>query len=44
MRPGGRKVMIHDFGLVTRSGAAVELSAVREKFHDAFQMLWSDDI
>ena len=44
VRPGDRKVMIHDFGLVTRNAAAVELSAVREKFHAAFQMLWSDEI
>jgi glutamate dehydrogenase len=38
------KVMIHDFGLVTRDGSAVDLAAVREKFHTAFRALWNEEI
>ena len=35
------EVWLHDFGLVTRSGAAVDVEAVRELFEVAFARIWS---
>ncbi len=44
IRPDGRLVMIHDFGLETRDGSAVELAAVRDNFQDAFIRIWNGDV
>ncbi len=41
---GGRKVMIHDFGLETESGATVDLGALRENFQDAFLSVWRGEV
>ena len=41
---GGRKVMIHDFGLETRSGAAVDLGAIRDNFQEALLGVWRGDV
>ena len=41
---GGDAVMIHDFGLETRSGADVKLDEVREIFHDAFSRVWRGEM
>jgi glutamate dehydrogenase len=35
-----RTVMIHDFGLETQSGAAIELSEVADRFRQAFLAVW----
>ena len=37
-------VMIHDFGLATCDGAAIDLAAVRMNFHTAFEALWTDEL
>jgi glutamate dehydrogenase len=39
-----RLVMVHDFGLVTRNGASVDLDAIRENFHDAFGRAWAGEL
>jgi glutamate dehydrogenase len=41
---GHRKVMIHDFGLETRSGAAVDLGAIRDNFQEAFLGVWRGEV
>ena len=44
VRPGGGDdfvVLIHDFGLVRRSGADMDLSRVRENFHEVFLRVWT---
>ncbi|MGB0681374.1 MAG: NAD-glutamate dehydrogenase [Magnetovibrionaceae bacterium] len=33
-------VMIHDFGLTTRDGSAVDIPAVRDQFHEVFRRVW----
>jgi glutamate dehydrogenase len=38
---GGRMVMIHDFGVETRSGSGIDIAAVRERFHEAFLAIWN---
>lgn len=38
------RVWVHDFGMVTRSGAVADLSAVRDKFHDAFERIWLGEV
>ncbi|MBL6957545.1 MAG: NAD-glutamate dehydrogenase [Rhodospirillales bacterium] len=40
----GRLVMIHDFGLQTRDGSAVDLKAVAVNFQDAFRRVWFGDM
>jgi glutamate dehydrogenase len=39
-----RKVMIHDFGLQTRSGVAVDLAAIRDSFQETFLSVWRGDV
>jgi len=39
-----RKVMIHDFGLETRSGAPVDLGAVRDNFQETLLDVWRGDV
>jgi glutamate dehydrogenase len=34
-------IMIHDFGLVTASGASIDLSAIRSSFQEAFRYVWT---
>ena len=41
---GAGAVMIHDFGLETRSGAPVKLDGVREIFHGAFSRVWRGEM
>ena len=38
--PGAPMVMIHDFGLQTRSSAPIDLGAVRANFQEAFLAVW----
>ena len=38
------KFWIQDFGLATRSGAAVDLAAVKTKFEDAFVRIWAGEV
>jgi len=37
-------VRIHNFGLVTSDGAAVDLDAVRDEFHESFERIWRGDM
>jgi len=37
-------IMIHDFGLVSRSGDEVDLDEVRDNFHEAFRRVWSGEM
>ena len=39
-----RTVLIHDFGLETESGAAVDLGAVRDNFQNAFLSVWKGEV
>jgi glutamate dehydrogenase len=43
-RHAGGKFWIQDFGLVTRSGAAVDLNAAKAKFEDAFARIWAGEV
>jgi glutamate dehydrogenase len=38
---GGRIVMVHDFGVETRSGSGIDIGAVRDRFHEAFLAVWN---
>ena len=40
----GRIVMIHDFGLDTSDGAAVDLDGIRDNFQTAFLRVWNGDV
>ena len=40
----GRTIWIHDFGMVTRDGAEVDVSEVKEVFHDAFTRVWAGEM
>ncbi len=44
VRPDGRLVMIHDFGLETKDGSAIDLGAVRQNFQDAFIRIWRGEV
>ncbi|MGF1641293.1 MAG: NAD-glutamate dehydrogenase [Rhodospirillales bacterium] len=47
VRLGGgdrRTVMIHDFGLELRSGATVELGAIRDNFEEAVRGVWRGEL
>ena len=45
VRPNDRNdVWIHDFGMVSRSGAAIDLESVRDAFEDTFERVWHGDI
>ena len=35
---------IHDFGLVSRSGATADIAAVKDKFEDAFARVWAGEV
>ena len=37
-------IMIHDFGLVSRNGAAIDIEAVRQYFHEVFSRVWHGDM
>ncbi len=39
-----RPIWIHDFGMVTPDGAEVDVSGVRELFHEAFARVWSGEM
>jgi glutamate dehydrogenase len=39
-----RTVMIHDFGLETRDGTAIDLSVVRELFQETFLRTWLGEV
>ena len=39
-----RTVMIHDFGVETRSGSAIDIAAVRERFQNAFLAIWNGSV
>jgi len=39
-----RVVMVHDFGLATRDGRAVDFEGIRENFHEAFHRVWRGEI
>ncbi len=41
---GRGTLVIHNFGLRSKSGAAVDLAAIRTNFHDAFQRVWIGEI
>lgn len=41
---GHDRMVIHDFGMVTGDGAAVDFAEVRAVFHDAFQKVWSGEV
>ncbi|MFQ5618300.1 MAG: NAD-glutamate dehydrogenase [Rhodospirillales bacterium] len=41
---GTDMVMIQDFGLETRNGAAVNLGAIRGNFHDTFDRVWRGEV
>ena len=43
-RGGHDLIMIHDFGLVTRNGAAVDVEKVRANFHEVFSRVWHGDM
>ena len=38
---GGQPVWIHDFIMATADGAEVEVSNIRDKFHEAYARIWS---
>jgi len=41
---GADKVLIHDFGLETRTGAAVNLGAIRGNFQATFRRVWRGEV
>ncbi len=43
-RHAAESFWIHDFGLATRSGAAVEVDEVQARFEDAFARVWSGEV
>jgi glutamate dehydrogenase len=44
VRVGGRPVWIRDFSLVSEDGAPVDIAAVREAFHEAFEQIWRGEL
>lgn len=46
VQPGGTDagVWIHDFGLVMRSGAPVDVDSIKDLFEEAFHRVWYGDI
>ncbi len=38
-----RPVWIHDFTMVTADGADVDVPAIRDKFHEAYERIWSGE-
>ena len=43
-RDSHQVIMIHDFGMVTRSGAKIDLEAVQDKFQEVFSRVWHGDM
>ncbi len=41
---GRGKLIIHNFGLRSASGATVDLDAIRDNFHETFMRVWNDEI
>ena len=41
---GRGKLIIHNFGLRSRNGAAVDLARIRDNFQDAFARVWDGEI
>jgi glutamate dehydrogenase len=40
----GRRLIIHNFGLRSASGAAVDLAQIRANFHEAFERVWNGEV
>jgi glutamate dehydrogenase len=40
----GNVVWMHDFGLVSKAGAAIDLGAVKDAFEEAFRCVWNGDV
>jgi glutamate dehydrogenase len=40
----GDRVWIHDFGLLSNSGRAVNIEAARDQFHETFARVWRNEI
>jgi glutamate dehydrogenase len=40
----GDRVWIHDFGLLSNSGKAIDIEAAREQFHETFARVWREEI
>ncbi len=41
---GRGRLIIHNFGLRSASGAGVDLGAIRENFHEAFERVWKGEV
>jgi len=41
---GHDRLVIHDFGMVTGDGSAVDFAEVRGVFHEAFQKVWAGEV
>ncbi|OHC75561.1 MAG: NAD-glutamate dehydrogenase [Rhodospirillales bacterium RIFCSPLOWO2_12_FULL_58_28] len=44
IRPDNDLVMLHDFGLETRDGSAVDLDVIGDKFRETFKRVWRGEI
>jgi len=42
-RDGAESAWIHDFGVIDRSGAEIDIAEVKEKFQEAFARVWSGE-
>jgi glutamate dehydrogenase len=40
----GKPIWIHDFGMVTPDGAEIDISQVRELFHEAYARVWAGEM
>ncbi len=40
VRPNGKVAWLHDFGLESADGAAIDITALRDRFHEAFRRIW----
>ena len=43
-RAGGGRVWMHDFGAVSRDGAAIALDDIREAFEATFERVWNEEL
>ncbi len=43
-RHAAESFWIHDFGLATKSGGAVDVAELRDRFEDAFARVWSGEV
>ncbi|MBT4939480.1 MAG: NAD-glutamate dehydrogenase, partial [Rhodospirillaceae bacterium] len=41
---GRGKLIIHNFGLRSSSGAGIDLDAIRENFHQTFEQVWNGEV